>query len=118
MRAGSARPDNWENTDLKLCWTKSYLKIVTVATDSEIISNQPNCGDSTWNGDSIETFIAPGEADATAWMEMDVSAAGGMYFAAIHGDCTNNPLYTPLNQVLSYRNSCPVKKSLALVALA
>jgi hypothetical protein len=82
---GSARPDNWENTDLKLCWTNSYLKIVTVATDSEIISNQPNCGDSTWNGDSIESFMAPGEADPTAWMEMDVSAAGGMYFAAIHG---------------------------------
>jgi hypothetical protein len=82
---GSPRPDNWENTDLKLCWTKSYLKILAVATDSEIISNQPNCGDSTWNGDSIESFIAPGEADPTAWMEMDVSAAGGMYFAGIHG---------------------------------
>ena len=65
--AGSARPANWEDTDLKLCWTKSYLKIVTVATDSEIISNQPNCGDSTWNGDSIETFLAPVRRTHTHW---------------------------------------------------
>ena len=75
-----------EATTFKLCWTTSYLRIQAEAIDTDIFSNQPNCGDSTWNGDSLEFFLAPGEAEPNAWMEMDISAAGGMYFAAIHGN--------------------------------
>ena len=75
-----------EATTIQLCWTSGYLSIQATVIDSEIVSNQPNCGDSTWNGDSIETFIAPGSANPTAWMETDVSAAGGMYMAAISGN--------------------------------
>eukprot|EP01051_Picozoa_sp_SAG22_P014466 SAG22_NODE_1760_length_3634_cov_1.814144_2_plen_500_part_00 len=75
-----------EPTTIRLCWTEEYLNVQSVAVDSQVISGQPNCGDSTWNGDSLEIFIAPGSEEVpTAWMEVDVSAAGGMFFSAISG---------------------------------
>jgi hypothetical protein len=81
-----------ERTTLSLCWTKKHLHIRAKAYDRQVISNKANCGDSTWKGDSIEAFLAPlrkGSAQGstpTAWMEVDVAAAGGMYFAAITGN--------------------------------
>ena len=83
-----------EQTTVQLCWTPKHLHIKTIAVDSEVISNKPNCGDRTWQGDSLEVFLSPvvnhhakALKDTTphAWLEADVSAAGGMFFAGIRG---------------------------------
>jgi hypothetical protein len=47
------------NPMCRLCWSPTFLQIEAQAVDSEVISDKPNCGDSTWQGDSFEVFLSP-----------------------------------------------------------
>lgn len=87
-----------EATSIHVCWTADHLFVHAEAVDSDIISSTTSCGSSTWDGDSIEIFMGPVISreelptsdpwsvklpDPAAWMEVDISQAGGMYFDVI-----------------------------------
>ena len=101
-----------EKTTVQLCWTKDVLRVATDARDSQVISSLGNCGDNTWEGDSLEVFLAPSKYGMVAkrengsgragprkssneiyaeierehppgWMEVDMSPAGGMWWGVI-----------------------------------
>jgi hypothetical protein len=74
-----------EDTVLWLCWTAEHLEVVGEAADREIVSTAHDCGSETWLGDSLEVFASPGAATPTSWMEMNVAAAGGLWFSAVTG---------------------------------
>jgi hypothetical protein len=78
-----------EATSVQLCWTRSHLLVRSSTVDSDLISSETACGSSTWDGDSLEIFMGAvfsSEEDARvlpepkAWMEVDISQAGGMYY--------------------------------------